>query len=153
MHTLELKIPPVAQFLVVAGLMCIAALALPFGAFRIPGQLLVSSIILLAAGVVGMASVRVFARVGTTVNPLRPHAAQSLVTHGIYRYTRNPMYLALLLALVALGTWLGSFVALALVPLFVVAMNRLQIRPEERALEALFGDEFTAYREATRRWL
>lgn len=153
MHSLELKIPPVAQFLLFAVLMVIVAVAVPCGTFDIPGQLLVSSVILLAAGVVGMASVRVFARVGTTVNPLRPHTAQTLVTHGIYRYSRNPMYLALLLALVALGTWLGSVVALALVPLFVVAMTGLQIRPEERALEALFGEQFDAYRRATRRWL
>jgi protein-S-isoprenylcysteine O-methyltransferase Ste14 len=63
------------------------------------------------------------------------------------------MYLSLLLALAAWATWLGSWPALLVVPAFVLAMNRWQIRPEERALAALFGAEYEAYRRSVRRWL
>jgi protein-S-isoprenylcysteine O-methyltransferase Ste14 len=75
------------------------------------------------------------------------------VAHGIYRRSRNPMYLALLLALAAWGLLLGNAVALLVLPVFVLAMNRLQILPEERALEALFGADFVAYRQKVPRWL
>ena len=153
MRAIELKFPPVAQFLVAGGLMWLLAAVMPSGAFRIPGQLLLASVILLAAGLVGMASVRSFARVGTSFNPLRPQSASRLVIHGVYRRTRNPMYLSLLLALVAWGAWLGNIAALAVIPVFVLLMNRLQIQPEERALEALFGQDFIAYKQQVRRWL
>jgi protein-S-isoprenylcysteine O-methyltransferase Ste14 len=149
---LELKVPPVAQFLVAAGLMWLLTFFAPGATVRFPGQLLAASLVLLVAGLVGMAGVRAFARAQTTVNPLRPEAASRLVTGGIYRYTRNPMYLALLLALLAWGLWLGHAFAWLGVPVFALAMNRLQIRPEERALEALFCDEFRTYARRVRRW-
>lgn len=152
MKQLEVKVPPVAQFLVAAGLMWLLAFLVPDATMRFPGQLLAASLVLLVAGLVGMAGVRAFARAQTTVNPLRPEAASRLVTGGIYRYTRNPMYLALLLALLAWGLWLGHLLAWLGMPAFALAMNRLQIRPEERALEALFGDEFRAYARQVRRW-
>lgn len=153
MKRFQLKVPPVAQFLVAAGLMwCLAALA-PGAAVRFPGQLLAASLVLLVAGLVGMAGVRAFAHAQTTFNPLRPEAASRLVTGGVYRYSRNPMYLALLLALLAWAVWLGHAFAWLGAPAFALAMNRLQIRPEERALEALFGDEFRAYARRARRWL
>ncbi|NHA14886.1 isoprenylcysteine carboxylmethyltransferase family protein [Thioalkalivibrio sp. XN279] len=153
MQLLELRVPPVALFLVAAAVM--GGLAVFTGTDRItfPGQLLAASVLLLAAGLVGLASVRVFARHETTVNPLRPERASRLVAAGIYRYSRNPMYLSLLLALAAWATWLGSIAAAVVLPVFAGAMTRWQIRPEERALAALFGDEFEAYRRRVRRWL
>jgi protein-S-isoprenylcysteine O-methyltransferase Ste14 len=153
LRALELRVPPVAQFLLAGGLMALARWLAPGAAFSVPGQLLAASIVLLAAGLVGLAGVRAFARAGTTVNPLVPERASELVSGGIYRYTRNPMYLALLLALLAFGLWLGSWPALVLLPAFVASMNRLQIGPEERALERLFGGEYAAYRRRVRRWL
>jgi len=153
MRGLELKIPPVAQFIVAAVLMLLIAVSAPSGAFSFPAQLFAASVLLLAAGLVGLAGVRAFLRAGTTVNPLRPEAASRLVAHGIYRRTRNPMYLALLLALVAWGVWLGNAAALVVIPAFVLIMNRFQIRAEERALEQLFGEDFIAYKRAVRRWI
>ncbi|MFU8895766.1 MAG: methyltransferase family protein [Gammaproteobacteria bacterium] len=153
MQALELKFPPVAQFLAAAALMWAIAVLAPLGDFRWPGQLLLASVVLLLAGLVGMAAVRTFARAETSVNPMRPEAASRLVTHGIYRYTRNPMYLSLLLALVAWGTWLGNALALLVIPAFMLLVKRLQIRPEERALAALFGAEYAAYAAKVRRWL
>lgn len=125
----------------------------PRADFVFPGQLLVASVVLLVAGLVGMAGVRAFARAETTVNPLRPDSASRLVAHGIYRRSRNPMYLALLLALLAWGILLGNVLALLVLPVFVMAMNRLQIVPEERALAIVFGEEFRGYKRQVRRWL
>jgi len=153
MQLLELRVPPVALFIGAALVM--AAVAGVNGEWRVsfPGQLLAASLLLLSAGLVGLAGVRAFASHATTVNPLRPERASRLVATGIYRYSRNPMYLSLLLALAAWATWLGSIAAAVVVPLFAGAMTRWQIRPEERALAALFGEEFEAYRRRVRRWL
>lgn len=94
-----------------------------------------------------------FFRRRTTVNPLKPASATALVTGGIYRFSRNPMYLGLATLLLAWAFYLGNLAALAGVALFVLYMNRFQIAPEERALEARFGAEYIAYRTRVRRWL
>jgi protein-S-isoprenylcysteine O-methyltransferase Ste14 len=100
-----------------------------------------------------LAGLAAFRRARTTVNPLQPDRASALVSAGIYRYTRNPMYLALAMALLAWGLWLGHAVAPCGVAIFVAWMNRYQIAPEERALAGLFGAEFERYRREVRRWL
>lgn len=108
----------------------------------------------LAAGLaVCLSGVLSFRHAGTTVNPLLPETASSLVSSGIYRYTRNAMYLGFAIALVAWSIYLASPIALLGVAGFVLYMNRFQIGPEERALAALFGDTFNAYRGRVRRWL
>jgi protein-S-isoprenylcysteine O-methyltransferase Ste14 len=76
-----------------------------------------------------------------------------LVSSGVYRFTRNPMYLGLLLTLLAWAVFLSNPVALLFVPVFVLYMNRYQIHPEERVLSSLFGTEYSAYKERVRRWL
>ena len=100
------------------------------------------------AGVVG------FRKAQTTVNPLTPEQATSLVSGGIYRLTRNPMYLGMLLVVIASGIFWQHLVALAVGAVFFFAyINRFQVTPEERAMEKLFGDEFRTYCESVRRWL
>ncbi|ELC7366005.1 MULTISPECIES: methyltransferase family protein [Stenotrophomonas] len=94
-----------------------------------------------------------FRRVRTTVNPLRPAMASALVTHGVYRYTRNPMYLGQATVLAGVMLYLQSPVALLAVPLFVLYITRLQIMPEERALSARFPEAYAAFRQRVRRWL
>lgn len=94
-----------------------------------------------------------FFRRRTTVNPLKPASATALVTGGIYRFSRNPMYLGLATLLLAWAVYLGNLAALAGVALFVLYMNRFQIAPEERALEERFGAEYIAYRTRVRRWV
>lgn len=94
-----------------------------------------------------------FLRSRTTINPLKPESASALVTGGIYRFTRNPMYLGLATLLLAWAIYLGNLAALAGLPLFILYMNRFQIASEERALEARFGAEYIAYRARVRRWV
>ncbi|MFL6959491.1 methyltransferase family protein [Nocardiopsis yanglingensis] len=94
-----------------------------------------------------------FRRARTTVNPLRPAVASALVTQGVYRYTRNPMYLGQATVLAGVMLYLRSPVALLAVPLFVLYITRLQIVPEERALSVRFPEAYAAFRQRVRRWL
>jgi protein-S-isoprenylcysteine O-methyltransferase Ste14 len=94
-----------------------------------------------------------FRQRGTTVSPLAPERSAALVTSGLFRVTRNPMYLGAAFILAGwalyLGAWLGAFA----VPVYVLYLNRFQIGPEERALSALFGADYAAYRARVRRWI
>lgn len=107
-----------------------------------------------AAGVVIVTlAVARFLRARTTVSPTHPESASALVTSGIYRVTRNPMYLGLLLLLAAWAVLLAHPAPPVLLPAFVVCMNRLQIAPEESALEQHFGAKYIDYKRCVRRWL
>ena len=94
-----------------------------------------------------------FRQANTTVNPTTPVASTALVVRGVYRLTRNPMYLGFALLLLALAVWLGKMSALLLVPLFMAYLQHFQIRPEEDALHARFGASFDTYCQQVRRWL
>jgi len=94
-----------------------------------------------------------FRRAKTTMNPIKPGAASSLVSSGVYRFTRNPMYLGLSVTLLGWAVFLSNWLALLAVPVFVLYINRFQIDPEERVLSSLFGAEYAAYKEKVRRWL
>lgn len=153
MPRLELKIPPLLLAVLVALLMWLLATYLPV---IMVNRLLAG----IAAGCLGLGGiicvflgVMQFRTSRTTVNPMRPEQASTLVTGGIYERTRNPMYVGMLLLLLGWAAWLGSAYALALPVLFVLYMNRFQIVPEETALQARFGDAFLAYCERVRRWL
>jgi len=113
----------------------------------------VAMVLLGVAVVFLLPAVRSFRKARTTVNPLRIEQATTLVTGGVYQFTRNPMYLGMVLALSAWAAWLGGVtVWLGPVALFLW-LDRFQIRPEEHAMARLFGAEYDAYRACTRRWL
>lgn len=153
MSSLELKVPPLAQVAVFAGLMWLAARAVPALAFTFPGQTAAALLLVAAGGLVAAAGVVAFRRARTTVDPRDPGKSTELVSAGIYRASRNPMYLGFLLALAGWGVFLGNALGLAALPLFIAAMNRLQIAPEERALRARFGESYMRYEREVRRWL
>lgn len=102
--------------------------------------------------VLTLGAIRRFAEARTTVHPLHPEEASRLVVVGAYQYTRNPMYLGLLLILVGWAVWLGGLSVWFVLPAFVVVLTHVQIVPEERALEAKFGEDYRAYRREVRRW-
>jgi protein-S-isoprenylcysteine O-methyltransferase Ste14 len=147
------RIPPVAVFLLVALLMWAVAAWLPSWRLALPGRTALAVLLLIAAGAIGIAGLRAFDRARTTVDPLRPGRASALVTFGIYRRTRNPMYVALAMALLAWAVWLAHPLATAGIVAFVAWMNRFQIAAEELALQALFGAEFEQYCREVPRWL
>ena len=88
----------------------------------------------------------------TTTDPLNPNKASKLVTNGIYNFTRNPMYLGMLLFLLAYGLNLGNAFNTLVAAGFVSYMNHFQIKPEEEALKKIFGQEYNIYCKLTRRW-
>ena len=155
MHRLETKIPPV-----VIGAAA-ATLGWLVGLLDLDGSPLdnsTGSIVAVALAVLGVLiavfGILQFRRAETTVNPHSIDKASNMVTSGIYRFTRNPMYLGMLLDVVAscfgLGTIIGAAVAAGT---FVVVLTRLQIRPEERMLDDRFGVVYAQYRAQTRRWI
>lgn len=146
------RVPPVAVTLIVAASMWALSRWGPSWRYALPGREIVAIALVLVAAAVGIAGLRAFHRARTTANPLRPEKASALVTGGIYRHTRNPMYVALAIALLGWAVWLGHALATFGVVAFVGWMDRLQIPPEERALRALFGDEFGRYCSEVRRW-
>ena len=153
MKSLELKIPPPFLALCFAILMwfagwLVAPLRLPLDA-----RLGVALALGIAGQFISVNGVIAFRRAKTTINPFRPAAASSLVSEGVYRYTRNPIYVGLLLTLAGWAAFLSNPLALLFLPLFVLYINRFQIDPEERALSSLFGAEYADYKNRVRRWL
>ena len=153
MHVLELKVPPLAFGLLIAALMWLVTWALPTFEFMFPARILFSVIVAVAGVVMSGLGVVSFRRAKTTVNPMKPESSSSLVVSGIYRWTRNPMYLGFLLGLLGWAIFLSNALAFFFLPAFIVYMNRFQIEPEEKALAVLFGKQFAAYKSRVRRWL
>lgn len=153
MRTLELKIPPAVIGLLLGAMMYAAAQVLPVFVFTLPAGRIVAMSLTVAGLTTAISGVVLFRRARTTVNPLAPETSSSLVVTGLYRWTRNPMYLGMLLVLLGWGAFLGNGLAFISAAAFIPLMNRLQIGPEERILAATFGPAFTTYQSAVRRWL
>jgi protein-S-isoprenylcysteine O-methyltransferase Ste14 len=94
-----------------------------------------------------------FRQVRTTVNPMDPGQATQLVADGVFRISRNPMYLGLVLLLIGWAVWLDCASPWFVPPLFMIVLTRIQIIPEEQALERLFGSRYIAYRRRVARWI
>lgn len=149
----ERKIPPLLLVIFLAIFMWVTSLFFPeiqiqtrfkVIAFVIPATI---GILISIAGVVSFRAAK------TTVNPMTPHTSSVLVTSGIYKRSRNPIYVGFLFLLIGWGLFLSNMFSLALTAGFILYMNRYQIQPEEEALEAIFGEEFLTYKNRVRRWL
>jgi protein-S-isoprenylcysteine O-methyltransferase Ste14 len=147
------KIPPLLLSLVFAAVMSGLAYAAPGLSLLLPGAAAMASVLAATGAVIACAGVIAFRRKRTTVNPFTPDASSSVVTGGVYRFSRNPMYLGFLLILAGWAVYLSNAVAVLLLPAFVAYMNQYQIKPEERALLARFGTEFAQYMSRVRRWI
>ena len=152
MPSLEHKIPPP-----VVGLLTGAAMwgigKITTATLAVPDPVFAAAIVATVGIAFDIAGLVSFHRAKTTVNPLRPEKATSLVSSGVYRITRNPMYVGMLFLLIAWAIYLNSPWTLLGPLAFVLFMNRFQIGPEEKALEILFGEEFSKYKSRVRRWL
>lgn len=149
---MELKLPPVVVFLLFGLAMYLLSMLLPFGFFDFFGRLLMAKILVGVSVAVALVSLVQFFVQKTTVDPRKPDKAAVLVTKGIYKFSRNPMYFALLVLLLALGLVLGNAFNTLIAAGFVGYMNRFQIIPEERMLLVKFGKEYKEYLLRTRRW-
>jgi protein-S-isoprenylcysteine O-methyltransferase Ste14 len=146
---LQNRIPPPLLTVFTAAAMWYVA---PPGLFN-PYLTVAAAVTFALAGIIGLPALIAFQRSRTTIDPIRIDRTTTLVTHGVYRFTRNPMYLSLVLLLVAWAIWLASPYA-ALGPiLFLLFLDRFQIAPEEKAMYAKFGDSYNEYRMKVRRWI
>ena len=153
MNSLELKVPPVAQVVITAAVMYGVSRIMPSLQFYFEGTNTLAiglSVIGLGSGIMGVAQ---FKKAQTTVNPHTPEKSTNLVTSGIYQYTRNPMYLGLVLILLGWAFYLSHFLPFVLVPVFMVYMKRFQIQPEERMMTQKFGKAYQDYLIKVRRWI
>ena len=153
MPALDNKIPPPVAGAIVAAAMWGAATlgpALPLA----PGARNFLVAIFVIAGVAfDLLGLFAFHTSRTTINPLKPERATSLVTRGVYRITRNPMYVGLCLLLLAWSVYLSALLPFFGPVIFVLFISRFQIQPEERVLKDIFGKDYTAYAARVRRWL
>lgn len=150
---MQLLIPPPLVLIILGAAMWAMDRLLPLA--RVTSVLLPPlAMALLVAGFVPMIAAAASLMLSrTTINPLRPDNASRLVTSGIFRLSRNPIYLGDLLLLAAWAMWLGNALNAVWLGFFVWYIQRFQIRPEERALERLFGETYRAYCANVRRWL
>ena len=153
MIKLELRIPPLALFVLVAVAMQVLAGIVPSLAFTLPGKTVIAVGLASVGVLLGVAGLVSFRRAKTTFHPMRPEQASALVTSGIYRFSRNPMYLGVLFVLAGWGAQLANVIAFSGLVVFVAYLNRFQIAPEERVLREKFGAAFAAYEKAVRRWI
>ncbi|SFI53426.1 isoprenylcysteine carboxylmethyltransferase family protein [Nitrosomonas sp. Nm34] len=153
MKVLELKIPPIIIMALIGGIMWFVATLVPQLVLVIPGQVILAAIAGFTSIALILAGAIAFRVAGTTVNPMQPSNTSSLVTRGLYKISRNPMYAGFLLLLLSWALLLSNIVSFAGLPVFVWYMNRFQIIPEEQALIAKFGAEYIAYAKNVRRWL
>ena len=131
--------PPLAWVaLFVLGMIATARL-FPKTRAAFPGRVTLAYALVAAGVAVAGAGVLAFRRHRTTVDPTRLDAASTLVTGGIFRVTRNPMYVGMAVAVAGIGLRTGSLIALSLAPVFVLALTHFQIEPEKAAMRHLFG--------------
>lgn len=152
-HKLELKIPPVLFFL----LFLIIIHFMPRNAYIADNQPIIYVINCLLLFFIGLILCLLpfiqFLKSKTTLDPTRPYRAKNLVTTGVFRFTRNPIYLGFLFFLIFYCAYLESYSSLFWCYAFTWPMTYLQIIPEERALEKNFGQEFLDYKKTVSRWL
>lgn len=148
---MALKIPPPLWFAACALLMwALATMPVKAG---VPSSLWLAALCLVLAMAFIIPALYSFWRAHTTANPLHPEQTRYLVRHGIYRVSRNPMYLGMAWLLAAWAAWLGHILAWPGVALFILVITRWQIVPEEQVLQGKFGDTYRDYCRRTRRWL
>ena len=153
MQALELKVPPVVVVAVFASAMLGLSWFMPSANFELPNSRIASLALALLGLATVMAGVLTFRASKTTVDPRTPELASTIVIEGIYRLSRNPMYLGFLLILSAWALYLSNVTAAMLLPAFVAYINAFQIMPEERILPSKFGSRFAEYMASTRRWI
>jgi len=153
MHRLELRFPPLVLVALFAAAIVAASVWMPLVRVPVPGHRAPAVLLVLAGLGVALAGVLAFRRARTTVNPMAPQRSTTVVRTGLYRLSRNPMYLGMALVLLGLAAWGSALTGYALVAGFCGTLTRFQIKPEERALLQRFGPEFADYMAQVRRWI
>ena len=153
MRYLELRFPPTLVWITVAAAMWVIASLPPIWPPSSSVRLTISVILFVIGIAVSQSAIIQFRRAQTTGNPLNPETSTSLVSTGVFARSRNPMYLGMLIGLLAWAVYLASASALLGPVAFALFITRFQIVPEERAMYLLFGAAFSEYTQRVRRWL
>ena len=152
MKALELKIHPPLVLLFSIGLTYLCSRYLPF--IALPAFLMGLYGYVASAGIlVAMSGIWQFRQAKTTIAPTRPDKTSSLVSGGIYSITRNPMYLGMIFIIVAAVLKFGNYYGFIALLFFIVYITQFQIKPEERIIEGIFGEQYVQYKNKVRRWL
>ena len=144
-------IPPPIVTLICALLIYLSKPIFPEHNFNYSSEL--SLFFLIFGFIIILISFQRFKKEKTTINPINIEKASSLVTGGIFKYSRNPMYLGMLLILISIAISFNFYGGMLIVGLFIYFITYFQILPEEKAMLKLFGDDFINYKNKTRRWL
>ena len=145
------KIPP--PFIAAGNMALFYLSTLSVPKFQFTGQTILAIFIALEGIIIIFLSIRLFRKNQTTINPFKAHETTKLITYGVYSFTRNPMYLGLSSIQVAFGIYLGAYVSIFLIPVFIVYITYKQIIYEEQTLIKEFGDEYITYLKSVRRWI
>jgi len=151
--SLELKVIPPVQLIICASLMFALSYYLPQLNFSLVISNVVIVTLIVLASLLGALALYDFRKHQTTYHPHTPEKTSKVVNTGVYAYSRNPMYLSLVLMLIALALYLSNFSCFSVLPFFIWYNTRFQIVPEERVLEEIFSEEYRTYKETVRRWL
>ena len=147
---MQTKIPPPIVTLIFIGILYLSnSLITPF---ELAYQSLIGIFLILSGLGVLIASVRVFRKVGTTVNPVDPNQASMLVVEGPFTFSRNPMYLGMSEMLIGFGFIFGAWLTLPIVALFIIYITIFQILPEEVVMKEKF-ENYDEYCSKVRRWI
>ncbi len=152
MKFLELKIPPPGYAIIIGLLMWSLNKYFPISHWVISPWNRVGIVLIVLAFMMDLSSLYLFLKKHTTPSPFSPKKASSLVTTGLYQYTRNPMYVGLLVILTGYAIWLGSVTPFFLLPVFYWLITHMQIKPEEAILKEMFGTDYQIYKSRVRRW-
>ena len=150
---LELRVPPLVLAFLVGALIWLASTAFPATRITIPLASWLAAVLAACGIAVAVLGVAAFRRANTTVDPRVPEQSAQVVRSGIYKLSRNPMYVGFFLVLLAWSVSLQQLLAIPLLAAFVAYLTRYQIIPEERFLKDKFGDEYVEYCRRVRRWL
>lgn len=145
--------PPLIGLLLAAAMAATDRWLVPGWASTLPGQQSAAIGVMGVGLIIEAIAAAAFFRAKTTVNPLAPQNSTTLVVTGLYRFSRNPMYLGMAILLTGWALWLGNPANAVFLILFVALITVLQIKPEEKALRDNFGDEYDAYCARVRRWI
>lgn len=148
---LDKRVPPTIVTLIFAAIIYLSAEY--FYQFYFFYQVIFSFIVALIGICILSVAIVQFKQFKTTVNPLKPESASVLVTSGIYQFSRNPMYLGMLLLIIGLWINTGAILGFIILPSYVAYLSYFQILPEERAMKAVFSGDYEVYCQQVRRWL
>ena len=148
---MKTKIPPPLVTLIFGSLIFLTKNIFP--EIKVTNNIALGSLFILFGILIASLSIGLFRKYRTTITPINPKGATKLITSGIYKFSRNPMYLGLLLVLSGIGIIQNPIGSLLFVPSFILYLNHFQIIPEESAMLDLFKDDFLKYKGNVRRWI